>query len=907
MDNKLIEKALMDGQNRYSQLVEYLSDMILVHSEGKIIFVNPAGIRLLGAASENEITGRAFIDFVHPEMREGVRERFRHVIVDSRESKSYEDRLVCADGTERIIETVISPFIFQGEWALLIVGHDVTERKRSEEALRQSEERFKTMVQNLNGYIYSVFYEGGIAVYSYHSPRCTSITGYSPEEYASDPDLWIKMVHKDDSSRINDFFAELKGNTQQTNIEHRILHKNGSIRWISNTFTAQSDESGELTRLDGFILDITDRKRAEEELKKQYFLLQRLIDTIPNPVYYKDINDIFKGCNIAFENLIGRPRHEIIGKSIDEIPPVNTDYQYFRHYSAEDFAEPRVNMYEETFIYSNDEVHNVIVNEAAFYNADSTIAGTVGVIIDVTKLKRTQRELNSTLDQLKEIELIINKSQAIVFLWKASEGWPVEFVSDNIEQFGYRKEDLISNGLTYNDIIFHEDVERVMSEAQRYSQRRLPEFSQEYRIRTKNGNVRWVEDHIWIRRNNEGEITHYQGIVYDITNRKATEMQLRDSEERYRTLADNSYDLICEVNSDLTFLYVSPNSNELLGYNAEDMKTKNLLEFVHIDDVPMVIRELRKPSGRVILRLKHENGEWLWFESAGKKFTTSGNEIKGVIVSRDISERKKLEQQMVQTEKLMAIGEMSAMIAHEFRNALTSVKMIIQLLSESQNLSKHERGSFSVAINSIYHMENIVQQLLNFAHPAPVELQIDNLNSIIKSCIAFVQMQANKRGIKLLRELDPELPPIILHATSIKETIINLLLNAVQAFDGTDIDDREIRIMTKKIVLRETINDFDFGVKSKHLGIRRRNADAQEIILNKGTECAFIEISDNGCGIETDVASRIFEPFFTTKKQGSGLGLSVVKRTVNAHGGIIKVDSIKGKGTKFSMFLPLKI
>lgn len=773
LEDRQIKKALKESEDRYQQLVYFLSDMVLVHSEGKIIFINPAGSKLLGLASTDEITGKAFIDFVHPDYKEAVREKFRQVIVEGRESRSFEIKLMCLSGTGLTVDIVISPFNFQGEWALLIVCHDITGRKHYEEALKESEERFRSVIQNLNGYIYSVFYEDNMAISSFHSPRCISITGYTPEEYANDPDLWIKMVHRDDRTHINNFFMNLTQNRQQTNIEHRIIHKNGSIRWISNTFTVFTDESGELIRLDGFIIDITDRKNAEDALKQQYMLLQKLIDTIPNPIYYKNTEEVFQGCNIAFENFLGFRKEEIIGRPIHELISSEQAERFIR-YNPDNFQKSGIQLYETKFNYPDRTPHDVLVTEAVLYNQDNSVYGIVGVMID-------------------------------------------------------------------------------------------------------------------------------------ITNRKKSEQLLKDSEERYRTLAENSYDLISEVGNELNILYISPNVHELLGYSPEAFAKNNLLDYIHLDDIPNVIRELRKNPGRAILRLKHADGEWIWFESAGKKFTTASGEIRGVIVSRDISERKKLEQQMIQTEKLMAIGEMSAMIAHEFRNALTSVKMIIQLLNESNNLTQKEKNSFGVAVHSIQHMENIVQQLLTFAHPAPVELQIEELNNIIKSCISFVQMQANKKNVEIIKSLDPQIPPIILHSTSIKEMVINLLLNAIQSFSSPDMEGKTITVTTKPVVLDHTINDYDFGTKSRHIGIRNRLDDGQEIRLMKGTECACIEIKDNGDGIDKEHISKIYEPFFTTKKTGSGLGLSIVKRTVNAHGGIILVTSKKNHGTVFKIYLPLKI
>ncbi|HEX2867226.1 MAG TPA: PAS domain S-box protein [Ignavibacteriales bacterium] len=906
MEQNQIARALKESEERYKQLVEYLSDAIIVHSSAQISFINPAGLELLGAASIQQALGKAFINFVHPSDRENVQERFRRVIVEGTESGYFEAKLIRLDGREIFTETMLSPFTFQGEWAILIVTHDITGRKQAEQALRESEERFKTMVQNINGYIYSVTYKGKKAVSSYHSPKCLVITGYSPEEYQEDPDLWIKMVYKDDRDHVQRVFDSLKENPQQTRVEHRINHKNGSIRWVENTYTLQINASGEIERMDGFIIDINDRKMAENALHEQYFFLQRLIDTIPNPIFYKDINGVFLGCNIAYEKFVGASRFEIIGKTVFDLLPKNLALSVQRQ-DDELYRRRGIQIYETEYMTKDHAVLNLILNKALYFNTDGSVAGHVGVVLDVTKLKQTQEELRRALQELREMENIINKSPAVVFLWKAIEDWPVEFVSDNINQFGYNADDLISGKFKFSQMIHPDDLPRVTTEINNFTLERLSEFIQDYRIITKQGEIRWVDDRTWIRKDESGKVTHYQGIIIDITTRKNAEQLLRESEERYRALAENSYDLISEISQDLKFLYLSPNFNEVLGYRPQDLINTSILEIIHPDDLQPALSALRKDTGSAVLRFRNWSGEWFWFESTGKKFRTAEGENRGVIVSRDISERKRLEQQIIQTEKLMAVGEMSAMIAHEFRNALTSIKMILQLQGESENLTVSEKESFGVAINSIYHMESVVQQLLNFAHPAPMESQIEDLNRVLNDCLPFIDLQAAKKSIHVVKRIDRNLPLMPLNAAGLKDAIINLVLNAAQAFDsvGGTPERRRILIVIKNIVLEETLSDYDFSASGEHLLIRYRSKENHEVVLEKGSQCVLIEISDNGPGIPEEILEKIFEPFFTTKEKGSGLGLPIVKRTVNAHGGVIQVFSRINEGTTFKIYLPV--
>lgn len=270
----------------------------------------------------------------------------------------------------------------------------------------------------------------------------------------------------------------------------------------------------------------------------------------------------------------------------------------------------------------------------------------------------------------------------------------------------------------------------------------------------------------------------------------------------------------------------------------------------------------------------------------------------------DVTERKRFEKKLLQAERLATAGEMSAIIAHEFRNSLTSIKMILQLHNESENLNRSERKSLDVALNSIEQMENIVAELLNFARPKPLEFQVKSLNNIIVESLAFAQPQISKQNISVKKMLDSELPPCLVDEPLMKEALMNVLLNAAHAVnnDGRKLHRGEIQVLTKRECLRKTLQDFGIADGKR---IDDSNSLGAEIVLRKGTDCALVEINDNGCGIERKTLPRIFDPFFTTKTNGTGLGLPMVKRTVNAHGGIVAVSSTLGKGTSVKFYLPL--
>jgi PAS domain S-box-containing protein len=146
--------------------------------------------------------------------------------------------------------------------------------------------------------------------------------------------------------------------------------------------------------------------------------------------------------------------------------------------------------------------------------------------MELIERKKVEDDLRIALQKREELEFIINKSQVIAFLWRNDEGWPVEFVSDNIRQFGYTPQDFLEGHIAYADIIYSDDLERVGDEVAMYSRQGVTEFTQQYRITTKSGDVRWTDNITWIRRDENGNITHYQGVVLDVTLRKLAEEKL---------------------------------------------------------------------------------------------------------------------------------------------------------------------------------------------------------------------------------------------------------------------------------------------------------------------------------------------------------------------------------------------
>ena len=298
-----------------------------------------------------------------------------------------------------------------------------------------------------------------------------------------------------------------------------------------------------------------------------------------------------------------------------------------------------------------------------FLPKSSGFKGLPEMIDKVYEIHENKLERKKAEDALSVANTIINRSPAVAFLWKNEEGWPVEFVSENVDKLvGYSPQEFLEGKISYGEIIHSNDLERVAGEVASYSKMEgLQTFEHEpYRIITKNGDIKWVDDISYIRRDSRGIITHYEGIVYDVTDRKRSEEALRESEEKYRMLADNSMDVIWQMNLKLVFIYASPSVTNIMGYTVDEwvgtrlsqhastkeffnMARKALYAIKHYKEFKTLTFDvvmLRKDGTEIPVEITSQ----LLFNKKGLPIGLQGT-------TRDITKRKQAEESMQESEE----------------------------------------------------------------------------------------------------------------------------------------------------------------------------------------------------------------------------------------------------------------
>jgi diguanylate cyclase (GGDEF)-like protein/PAS domain S-box-containing protein len=279
------EAELREGEERYRQLVELSPDGIGVYVDGRIVFVNAAGARIFGATSPDQLIGRQVMDLVHPSFRPAVVERMRLMLEEGKPVPLVAETFLRLDGTPVDVEVMATPLRYRDRKAIQVVVRDLTERRRQELALRESEERYALAARGVNDGLWDWHL---LSNEVYYSARWKGMLGYAEDEVGTSPDEWLKRVHPEDAVRLRaQIAAHAAGVAPQLEFEHRIMHKDGGYRWVLCRGVAVRDTAGKAYRMAGSLSDITERKLAEDQLLHDAF--HDSLTGLPNRALFADL------------------------------------------------------------------------------------------------------------------------------------------------------------------------------------------------------------------------------------------------------------------------------------------------------------------------------------------------------------------------------------------------------------------------------------------------------------------------------------------------------------------------------------------------------------------------------------------------------------------------------------------
>jgi PAS domain S-box-containing protein len=367
---------------------------------------------------------------------------------------------------------------------------------------------------------------------------------------------------------------------------------------------------------------------------------------------------------------------------------------------------------------------------------------------------------------------------------------------------------------------------------------------------------------------------------------KIAAQSLRSSEGRFRSLIENSSDVIIVIDETGRVEYQSPSMQRVLGYEPAELAGKNILNLIHSDDRNKVEEGMRdvlaglETPRAVEYRIRHRDGSWRIFQSMGKRMDglTGGKKI--VVNSRDVTESRQMEEKFLRAQRMEAIGTLASGVAHDLNNILTPMLMVAGLLKETQ-VDPREREMLTMVERSAQRGASIIGQLLTFSRGVEGTRTSVQPRHLVKEMINLMQ-ETFPRNIEVVQDLPNDLWSVVVDATQFHQVLLNLCVNARDAMP-----------------------------EGGKLTLAARNLDLteKEIEMHSGAAAGphlLVTVSDTGHGISPSIIGRIFDPFFTTKEigKGTGLGLSTVIGIVKSHRGFVNVYSEPGRGTAFRVYLP---
>jgi two-component system cell cycle sensor histidine kinase/response regulator CckA len=409
----------------------------------------------------------------------------------------------------------------------------------------------------------------------------------------------------------------------------------------------------------------------------------------------------------------------------------------------------------------------------------------------------------------------------------------------------------------------------------------------QFRVVLPDGSTRWKVARGCAIRDGAGAITSLVGVVLDVTDRLHSQQELQRSEERYRELFENANDIVYTHDLAGNFTSINNAAGRVLGYTQDDVHRLNVRDVVAPEHVTVAQEMIARKVGGDASRTEYElevctrSGSRVTLEVNTRLISRDGAIVGVQGIARDVTERKRLEWQLGQSQKMEAVGQLAGGIAHDFNNLLTAILGNAQLAQLAEGMTPELRECLMEIAGASHRAAALTRQLLVFSR----QEQIDRRPVCLAKTLGdFMKMMRRIIGehIDLRLAIGPDVPPVFADAAQIEQVVLNLSVNARDAMP----DGGQLLIELDQVMLSKPEGTSTVAVPAGRY--------------------ARLRFTDSGHGMRADVRERIFEPFFTTKPvgEGTGLGLSVVYGIVRQHDGFIDVVSAPGDGTRFTIYLP---
>jgi PAS domain S-box-containing protein len=734
--------------------------------------------------------------------------------------------------------------------------------RQAQVALQQSENRFRTLIENSADAIALVAADG---IVLYNSPAVARVLGYAPAELLGHN--FLSLFHPEDQARATEIFAELTATPRTAvTVALRYRHKNGAYHWLEGMGTNLLDQPG----VNAVVLnyrDVTERKRSESTASR----LAAIVESSDDAIIGKDLNGIITTWNPGAEKIFGYAASEMLATSINRLIPANRRDEEKRILGMISRGE-RVAHFETQRQCKDGRQIDVSVTTSPIIDAAGKVVGASKVARDITERKLAATALHEANTRYR---LLFEQSPDGIVIIDLETGRLSDFNETAHRQLGYSREEFAR--LSISDIEAAETPEQTRARIASVTQKGRSDFETQHR--TRQGGMRDIQ--VTAQFTEVAGHSVYHCVWRDITERKVGERQLREQNE----ILSNSHEgvMIVDLADKVTFW--NHGAELMFGWTAAEALSRPPATLLGDDDIGLVPTLFTS-----VERDGFWNGELRMQARDGRKLivdcrTTLVRDEAGRPRARlsflaDVTEKKLLEEKFLHAQRLESIGMLAAGIAHDLNNVLAPIVFAAPMLRESLSTPR-DLKILDTLERSAGRGAGLVKQILGFAHSTTGELRLTQVKHLLRDIIGLIE-ETFPKSIQFEHHIPSDLWPVKGNATQIHQVLLNLCVNARDA-------------MPQGGTLRITATN-------------RRLDEKQARALPGALPGAWlvIEVTDTGTGIAPDVLAHIWDPFFTTKGvgKGTGLGLSTVNGIVASHHGFVTLDTQPGHGTTFRVFLP---
>ena len=924
------QKELQESEALYRSLVNYSPDMIAVHSQGRYLFINPAGVKLMGAKSSDQFIGKHVLDIVPEEDRESVRQGMERTQLTREPTPLIQEKMHRIDGTSFDAEFRAVPISYAGEPAIQFIMRDITERKRAEEELV----KFKLGIERSSEAVFITNVDGTI---HYVNPAFEKVYGYTCEEAVGKTPRILKSGLTSMETYQHFWATLLDKRTIKGEFVNRTKH--GQFINIEGFNTPILDESGNINGFLAVHRDVTERKRTEEALRVSEERFRSLYENATIGMYRTTPEGKILLCNPALVKMLGYSSFDDLIQRDLEKEGYEPGYQRtaFRQ-QIEEGGEVRGL---ET-AWTKKDGSRIYIRESAkvIRDADGRILYYEGTVEDITERKRAEEQINLLLSEVErqkdDLEIRVAQRtaelntlnlrlqdelyerQRLVQSLGDSERQLAQAVT--LAKIAYWELDLRTSELTFNDQFYNVlrttaekaggyviPAERYLrefvypedaSQIRKYMQAGQAQISGtgqlEYRCICGDGQIQHALLEYRIVFDNQGHPSRVFGAHMDITERQRLVQSLSDSEARFRLLFAASPDAILLIDPhDPNVSWPIVDCNEVAcamnGYSREELLGQSI-DILNSSPASSGEREayLEGIHKQTVLHKEglhqHKDGHLFPIEVSTSLITFEGRELI-LGIDRDITERKQTEMALQQAKEVAeaashAKSEFLSRMSHELRTPMNAILGFAQLLNmgRKEPLTTTQKERVRQIVKGGQHLLDLINEILDISRIEAGRLQVSPepvpIQESIQEALDLTAPLAADRSIQLQSCLEIDANPYVMaDRQRLKQVLLNLLGNAVK-----------------------------YNYNGGYVMVSCEQAST-------GREAWRISITDTGSGISPENLDRLFVPFERlvadqSNVEGTGLGLAVAKRLVELMHGQIGVESVVGRGSTFWIELP---